>query len=132
MSLATTKSYETVYILKPSISDDDAKTIHDKVDNVIAKFKGQVKVREDWGLKELSYLIDDQSNGRYVIVQYTGDGGVVEEIERHFKIIGDVMRFLTVKTPEGYDYNKVKAQMKLAEEEAKKAKELRAEKRSRF
>ena len=57
---------------------------------------------------------------------------MVEEIERHFKIIGDVMRFLTVKTPDDYDFNKVKNQMKLAEEEAKKAKELRAEKRSRF
>jgi small subunit ribosomal protein S6 len=132
MSLATNKSYETVYILKPSLSDDDAKTIHDKVDNVIAKFKGTVKAREDWGLKELAYLIDDQSNGRYVVVQYNGEGGVVEEIERHFKIISDVMRFLTVKVPADYDFEKVKNQMKLAEEAAKQAKELRAEKRSRF
>ncbi len=132
MSLITTKAYETVYILKPSLSDDDAKVIHDKVDNVIAKFKGTVKAREDWGPKELAYPIDDQTNGRYLVIQYNGEPGVVEEIERHFKIIGDVMRFLTVKTPDDYDFNKVKNQMKLAEEEAKKAKELRAEKRSRF
>ncbi len=132
MSLTTTKAYETVYILKPSLSDEDAKTIHDKVDNVIAKFKGTVKGREDWGLKEMAYLIDDQTNGRYVVMQYGGDPGVVEEIERHFKISADVMRFLTVKTPVDYDFNKIKNQMKLAEEEAKKAKELRAEKRSRF
>ncbi len=132
MSLATSKSYETVYILKPSLSDDDAKTIHDKVDNVIAKFKGTVKGREDWGLKELAYPINDQTNGRYVVIQYNGTGGVVEEIERHFKIIADVMRFLTVKTEPEYDFNKVKNQMKVAEEAAKAAKEMRAEKRSRF
>ena len=132
MSLTTTKSYETVYILKPSLSDDDAKVIHEKVDNVIAKFKGTVKAREDWGLNQLAYLVNDQTNGRYVVVNYNGEPGVVEEIERHFKIISDVMRFLTTVTPVGYDLEKLKKQIKVAEEEAKVAKEMRAEKRSRF
>lgn len=131
MSLAT-HFYETVYILKPSLSDDDANVIHQKVDNVIAKFKGTVKTREDWGLKELAYPVNDQTNGRYVIINFNGEGGVVEEIERHFKIISDVMRYLTVAVESDYSLEKIKKQIKLAEEEAKKAKELRMEKRARF
>ena len=99
-------AYETVYILKPSVSDSDATTIHQKVDNVISKFEGKLKHREEWGINEMAYEIHGEKAGRYVIAHYTGRGGVVEEIERHFKILDNVMRFLTVRVADDYEYGK--------------------------
>lgn len=125
MSHPSSHNYETTYVLRPGIADSDAATIHQKVDNVIAKFQGTIKERDDLGSRELAYLIDNESNGHFSVVVYTGNSGVVEEIERHFKILDDVIRFLTVSVPTDYDYQKVKKQIHHAEEEMKKARELR-------
>jgi small subunit ribosomal protein S6 len=125
MSTPSTHTYETIYILRPGVSEADAGTIHQKVDTVISKFEGQLKHRDDWGVKELAYDIDDESNGRYCVINYQGKSGVVEEIERHFKIIEDVMRYMTVMVPADYDYQKSKRQITASEEEMKKNRELR-------
>lgn len=118
-------TYETVYVLKPNLSESESSAVNEKVDSVISKFKGKLLHRDEWGQRELAYTIRHQTTGNYVIVNYTGDAGVVEEIERHFKISGLVIRYLTALTPENYDYAKVKKQIHFAEEEMKKAREMR-------
>ena len=125
MSISSSHTYETVYILRPGVSDADAVTIHQKVDNVITKFQGKLAHRDDWGLIPLAYPIQKESNGRFNIVVYTGTGGVVEEIERHFKILDDVIRYITVAVPADYDYVKAKKAITATEEEVKKNRELR-------
>jgi len=130
MSVAT-NNYETVYILRPSLSDSQAGEINQKIDGVIAKFDGQLQGRDDWGVREMAYEIDDEKSGRYFVLGYTGKAGVVEEIERHFKISSDVIRYLTIAVESDYSYDKLKKQIALAEEEQKKNREARAE-RKRF
>lgn len=125
MSLPSSHSYETVYILKPSISDTDLGAINQKIDNVISKFEGKLAGRDDWGNQELAYEIDKNTNGRYNVIHYSGNRGVVEEIERHFKISEDVIRYITVSVPKEYDYQKMKKQILAAEEEVKRNRELR-------
>jgi small subunit ribosomal protein S6 len=128
MSYSTSNTYETVYILKSGLPEAEANAIHQKVDNVIEKFSGKVVNRDNWGLTHLAYPINDETMGSYSVVVYKGKSGVVEEIERHFKILGEVIRFITVQVEADYDYTKIKKQITLAEEEMKKnreAKELR-------
>lgn len=125
MSYPSTNYYETVYILRPSISETNAGAIHAKVDSVIDKFEGKIAARDDWGLRELAFPIDKESMGRYNVVVYRGKSGVVEEIERHFKISNDVIRFLTVAVENDYDYNKAKGNIAAAEEEMKKIREAK-------
>jgi small subunit ribosomal protein S6 len=125
MSQPSSHVYETVYVLKSGLSDNDAGAIHSKVDNVITKFNGSLKTRDDWGLTQLAYPINDETMGKYTVVVYSGQSGVVEEIERHFKISSDVVRYITVAVEEDYDYAKVKKQIHLSEEEMKKAREMR-------
>ena len=125
MASADLHSYETLYILKPALSDSDASVIHNKIDSVIGKFQGKVDNRDDWGVRELAYEVEGSKSGRYTILHYTGNSGVVEEIERHFKISDDVIRYMTIRLEGGYDYSKVRKQMKTAEEEQKKAREAR-------
>ncbi|NBT59519.1 30S ribosomal protein S6 [bacterium] len=129
MSYSTTNIYETVYILKSGLPDAEAAAIHEKVDNVIEKFKGKVIQRDNWGLSNLAYPINDETMGSYSVVVYNGKSGVVEEIERHFKILGEVIRFITVQVAADYDYTKVKKQITLAEEEMKKNREAKEQRK---
>lgn len=130
MSYPSSHHYETIYVLRSGLSDADAGTIHQKVDNVITKFSGKLIGRDDWGLKELAYPINDGTSARYTCIQYSGNSGVVEEIERHFKISEDVIRFITVATPADYDYAKVKLQISVGEEEHRRNKEYREQRRA--
>ena len=118
-----------MYILRPGLSDSEAQNIHQKIDNVISKFQGVLKHREDAGIKELAYEIKKERSGRYSTIVYTGKGGVVEEIERHFRISDDVIRFLTVAQSADYDFNKVKQQILAAEEELRKNREFKEQKK---
>jgi chaperone required for assembly of F1-ATPase len=54
--------------------------------------------------------------GRYYVVVYTGASGVVEEIERHFKILPEVIRFISVAVEADYDYDKQIKAIQQAEE----------------
>lgn len=129
MSYSSSNTYETVYILKSGLPDSDAAAIHQKVDNVIEKFSGKVLQRDNWGLTSLAYPINDETMGNYSVVVYKGKSGVVEEIERHFKILGEVIRFLTVQVESDYDYTKIKKQITLAEEEMKKNREAKEQRK---
>ncbi len=130
MSYPSTRSYETFYILKSGISDADAGAIHQKIDNVITKFQGALSGRDDLGLNQLSYPINDDTMGKSFVIQYTGNSGVVEEIERHFKILEDVVRFLTVQVAKDYDYSKVKRQISAGEEEQRRNREFREQRKA--
>lgn len=125
MSIPSSHHYETFYLLKGGTSDSDAAAIHQKVDNVIEKFQGKMILRDDWGLQQMAYQINDEGTARYVVAVYNGNSGVVEEIERHFKILDNVIRFMTVTVPQDYDYPKMKRQIHNSEEEVKRNRELR-------
>jgi len=129
MSYGSSYHYETVYILKSGLPENEANAIHQKVDSVIEKFSGKVIHRDNWGLTQLAYPINDETMGTYAVVVYKGKAGVVEEIERHFKILGEVIRFITVQVDAAYDYTKIKKQIALAEEEMKKNREAKEQRR---
>ncbi len=88
--------YETIYILRPDLSDDGTKKVNDKVAEVVGKFQGQLDSAKDLGKKQLSYPIAKQNKGHYFQLNYNGDGQVVNELERHLRLSEDVIRFLTV------------------------------------
>jgi len=125
MSVSSSHNYETIYVLKPNVGEGVLSTLNQKIDNVVAKFEGKLGGRDDWGNRELAYPIDHNTNGRYCVIHYTGNKGVVEEIERHFKILDEVIRFITVAVPADYNYENVKKQIHTVEEEYKKNRELR-------
>lgn len=59
-------SYETVFILTPVLSDDQAKEAVQKFESEIKTFGGQIKHSENWGLRKLAYPIQKKSTGFYI------------------------------------------------------------------
>lgn len=90
-------SYETVFILTPVLSEEQAKEAVQKFENEIASFGGKVKFVENWGLKKLAYPIQKKTTGFYALLQFEGEGNVVTDLEVSFKRDERVMRFLTIK-----------------------------------
>ncbi|MBX2901568.1 MAG: 30S ribosomal protein S6 [Cyclobacteriaceae bacterium] len=91
------KNYETVFILNPVLSDDQAKDTVEKFVKVLTKAKAEVVNVEQWGLKKMAYAIQNKSTGFYNLIEFsTASSDLVGTLETEFRRDESVMRFLTI------------------------------------
>jgi len=93
--------YETLFILKPDLSDDEVESSIERLTSRIDGAKGKLAAIDHWGVRRLAYSIryrgEKLKRGYYVLLSYIGDGETVEEVERNIKIMDPIFRFLTTK-----------------------------------
>ncbi|NLA42403.1 MAG: 30S ribosomal protein S6 [Smithella sp.] len=94
------KRYEVIAIVKTDVSEEDLTAIVDRFSNIITERKGVIAKAEKWGKRRLAYEIKKQKDGFYFYIDYAGDGSIVAEMERNFKIDDRILKFMTV-TKEG-------------------------------
>jgi small subunit ribosomal protein S6 len=51
---------------------------------------------DDWGVRKLAYEIRKKGRGHYIRLDYCGEGAVVDEIERFYRIDDRILKFMTV------------------------------------
>jgi len=91
----TPKRYETAILFDPELPEDARKEFLGKLSGIVAGYKGEVLKIDDWGNRKLAYAIKKKSNAFYTFLLYTGNRGVVEEVERNIKISEGILRHLT-------------------------------------
>ena len=91
----TTKRYETAILFDPELPEDARKEFLVKLTGIVAGFNGEVLKIDDWGNRKLAYPIRKKTNAFYTFLLYTGERGVVEELERNIKISEGILRHLT-------------------------------------
>ena len=89
------KNYETVFILNPVLSEDQAKDTVEKFVKVLTAQKATVINVERWGLKKLAYPIQKKSTGFYNLIEFEAENNVVSVLETEFRRDESIMRFLT-------------------------------------
>ena len=92
------RRYETIFIIRPSIGEEEITAIIDKTTGIIEQFDGSIVNLDHWGLKKLAYPIKKELQGYYVFAEYAGKPEAVAEAERIFKIDDRVLKFMTIKT----------------------------------
>jgi small subunit ribosomal protein S6 len=112
------KRYETVVIIDPDLSKEAEAPILERVNDLIPQFNGVLIETDDWGTKKLAYDIKKKNRGHYVRLDFCGDGALVQEMERFFRIDDKVMKFMTVLLNEDADLDAIQAEM--AEKEAQR------------
>ena len=90
-------NYETVFIVTPVLSGVQLKEVVDKFRGTITENGGQIVSEEDWGLRKLAYPIQKKTTGFYYLLQFTGEGSIVNQLETQYRRDERVIRFLTFK-----------------------------------
>lgn len=90
------KRYETVFILTPVLSEDQAKEAAKKFEKILTDLGAKINHRENWGLKKLAYPIQKKTTGFYHLIDYSGKGTEIAELELQFKRDERILRFLTI------------------------------------
>ena len=89
--------YESVVIGRQDLTPSQFETLMEKFISVIKSFKGEVKKRESWGLRNLAYKINKNRKGHYMLLNIDGPAKAIHEFERLMRLDEDVIRFLTIK-----------------------------------
>src|SRR5512138_3169478 len=89
------RKYETAILFDTEVPEDGRKEFLAKLTGIIGNYKGEVLKQDDWGTRRLAYTINKKVNAFYTFLFYSGDRGVVEEVERNIKIFDGVLRHMT-------------------------------------
>ena len=89
--------YETMYILRPDIAEDDVNNHIDKYNKLLEELGGTILDSQMRGKRRLAYQIAKHREGIYVQLSHQGDGQHIFKIEKAMRLSEDVIRYLTVK-----------------------------------
>ncbi len=121
------KHYETVFILTPVLSEDQAKEAAKKFKKHIADFGGKVINEENWGLRKLAYPIQKKTTGFYHLFEFTSSkSDIISQLEIAYKRDERIIRFLTVSLDKHAIAYSIKRRGKSSEGKTKKKENVNA------
>ena len=89
--------YETMYILRPDIAEDEVANHIEKYNKLLKEFGGTILDSQMRGKRRLAYQIAKHREGIYVQLSHQGDGQHIFKIEKAMRLSEDVIRYMTVK-----------------------------------
>jgi len=123
------RHYETTFILRPNLGEDQFSEIIDRTCAIITDDGGTIINTDRWGIKRLAYEIKKEVQGYYVNVNYAAQGKTISELERIFRIDDRLLRYLTIKLDDKMNQEAIAKEQEafaaraVAEEEANEAEE---------
>jgi len=89
--------YETMYILRPDIPEEEVDSHLKKYSDILEKSGTEVLDSQMRGKRRLAYPIAKHKEGIYVQLSHNGNGQQVTVLEKAMRLSEDVIRYLTVK-----------------------------------
>ena len=89
--------YESVIIGRQDLTPGQFEALLEKFIAVIQSFKGEIKKRENWGIRNLAYKINKNRKGHYMLLNIDSPPEAIQEYERLMRLDEDIIRFLTIK-----------------------------------
>jgi small subunit ribosomal protein S6 len=117
--MSNLKHYETMFIVKPTLTEEEMQSQIELVKTNIEKNGGEIVVTENIFSQQLAYEIEKNKRGYYYLVYFKAPSASILELERNYRINENILRFIFIK----YESKKeVAAWTVLSNESAKKAK----------
>lgn len=91
------RDYELGFILSPEVSEEETRSILDRLAQIVAKYDGQVVKVNQWGRRRLAYPIQHHRDGYYVFIDMILTPETVIELERTLKVSEVVLRYMLTK-----------------------------------
>lgn len=92
-------TYETIYILKPDVTEDKNLALVHEYKTLIKQYGGENVFVQHRGRRHLSYNITYYYDGIYVQMNFEGNGNLVNLLEKSMKFNDKIVRYLTIKQP---------------------------------
>jgi small subunit ribosomal protein S6 len=91
------RKYEIMYIIRPTVLEDDRKVLIEELNNVFTSRGGEILAEDDWGMKDLAYEIQKHKKGYYVVLSVKTNDEARIEFDRLVRIKEDIIRHLIIR-----------------------------------
>ena len=91
------RDYELVYVVRPTVAEEDLNALTERVQGWISGDGGEVQKVNPWGRRRLAYPIDRFRDGSYVQINFRAMPNALGGLERQLKLSEDVIRYLLVR-----------------------------------
>ena len=89
--------YELLYIISSSTSDQEKKELIKKINQIIESKGGEIKEKDKWETRKFTNPIDFKNEGYYVLVNFSINPEMINEINNLMNITDNVVRQIFVK-----------------------------------
>ena len=98
--METKRQYEVVFIIEPTMEDDEATRLTDTLKQIVTDQGGVVTKTESLGRRPLAYEILHKTEGNFVLLEIEGSGRELAELERRMRVNDRIIRYITVRVDE--------------------------------
>ncbi len=91
------RDYELGFIISPEVSEEQTRSILDRLGQIVAQHDGQIVKVNQWGRRRLAYPIERHRDGHYVFIDMILTPETVAELERALKVSEIVLRYMVTK-----------------------------------
>lgn len=110
-----TEKYEALIVLNTKAGEEAVKALIEKITALVSA-NATVNSVDDWGKRRLAYPIQDETDGYYVLYNFTAQAAFPAELDRVLKITDGVLRSLiTIYLEEPTKADKPKAAASVSE-----------------
>ena len=92
-------SYEAVFIFSLAQGEENATALKEKFSALIEQ-NAEIGEVDEWGKRKLAYLINDESEGYYVLYNFVSGPDFPAELERRAGITDGVLRSMVIRKEE--------------------------------
>jgi len=96
--MARIRHYETMFIVKSTLTDEETQAQIATVKANIEKNGGTIASVEDMGSRNLAYEIEKQKRGYYYVIYFTAPSESITELERNYRVNESIIRFIFIKS----------------------------------
>lgn len=89
--------YETLFVVKPTLTQEEIVSQIEKVKAVLEKEGAELLATQDMGMRKLAYSVEKHNRGYYTVLYFNAKGDVIAELERNIRNNEDIIKFLTIK-----------------------------------
>lgn len=89
------KKYESIFIIDTEVGEETTKALVEKFKNLL-ETSAQLESIDEWGKRKLAYLIDDKSEGYYVLANFSSNPDFPAELERIYKITEGILKYIII------------------------------------
>ena len=95
-------NYELLFVIDPTLSEEDKENLLNRVKGYLEQADGEVFSFKNWGLRRLAYTIKNQKEGQYYLVQCTMVTEKVSEFRRSLSLAEGVLREMVIRVDEEF------------------------------
>ena len=90
------RDYELMYIVRPTVAEDELPASIERVDSLITGLGGEVAENNPWGKRRMAYPIEKFEEGYYIVSKIRMEPERTRDLESRLAISEDVIRHILV------------------------------------